>query len=105
MNTRASVAYGWGILVAAGGGAYYFAKRSINADRAERAAADEKRRQTMHRLQYGGTPPPPKSEDSHASPGKDAHEGDVAPAATRDVPRGKYEAPEPYRSRKGDRFS
>lgn len=104
MNTRASVAYGWGILIAAGGGAYYFAKRSINNDRAERAAAEERRRATIQRLQYG-TPPPPKQSDSHANPGKDAHEGEVAPAATRDVPKSKYESSEPYRSPKGDRFS
>ncbi|KAF2220524.1 hypothetical protein BDZ85DRAFT_284258 [Elsinoe ampelina] len=104
MNTRASVAYGWGVLIAAGGGAYFFAKRSINNDRAERAAADERRRQTMNRMQYG-TPPPPKETGGHASPGKDAHEQDVAPAATREVPKGKYESAVAYRSPKGDRFS
>jgi len=106
MNTKASVAYGWGILVAAGGGAYYFAKRSINADRLERAETEEKRRQSMQRLQYGN-PPPPKKADRHASPGNDAHEGEVSPAAghVEDVPTPKFASKEPFRSKKGDRFS
>ncbi|KAF2153196.1 hypothetical protein K461DRAFT_320885 [Myriangium duriaei CBS 260.36] len=104
MNTRASVAYGWGVLIAAGGGAYYFAKRSINADRAERAEAEERRKQAIYRLQYGA-PPPPKKSDSHANPGQDAHEGDVAPAASREAPDSKYESSKPFRSPKGDRFS
>lgn len=44
MNTKTSVAYGWGILVLAGGGVYYFAKRSINSERAERAGARNRSR-------------------------------------------------------------
>ncbi|GAM84059.1 hypothetical protein ANO11243_020500 [Dothideomycetidae sp. 11243] len=105
MNTRASVAYGWGILIAAGGGAYYFAKRSINADRQERAEAEERRRQAAYRLQFGALQPAKKGVDSGANPGQDAHEGDVAPAAEREAPTSKYESNQPFRSRKGDRFS
>jgi hypothetical protein len=57
MNTKASVAYGWGILVLAGGGAYYFAKRSINSERAERAGARNRSRtaQTSIRMSNDNT--------------------------------------------------
>jgi len=44
MNTIRSTWYGWGMLCVAGGGAYYFAKRSINADRAARYEADMNRK-------------------------------------------------------------
>lgn len=90
--------------MAAGGGAYYFAKRSINADRHERAEAEEKRRQTMQRLQYGNPPPAKKTKGSGSSPGTQAHDGDVSPGSGH-VDEPKYESKEPYRSRKGDRFS
>lgn len=110
---RASVAYGWGILILAGGGAYYFAKRSINADRQERAEADARRRQAQHRLQYGnaqsGSSEKRSRGEGQTSPGKEAHGGDVSPAAMREeappIPDSKYEARRPYRSPKGDRFS
>ena len=41
--TNFTCSYGWGVLIAAGGGAYYFAKKSINADRAARTAVDRER--------------------------------------------------------------
>lgn len=104
MNTKASVAYGWGVLIAAGGGAYYFAKRSINKDRQERADADARRRQSMQRLEYS-QPPPVKKSDGHANPGREASENDISPASGHEAPRSKYESNEPFRSRKGDRFS
>ncbi|KAH8702150.1 hypothetical protein BGW36DRAFT_112040 [Talaromyces proteolyticus] len=44
MNTIRSTWIGWGALCVAGGGAYYFAKKSINADRAVRYEADMKRK-------------------------------------------------------------
>ncbi|KAF1346099.1 hypothetical protein BDV97DRAFT_359756 [Delphinella strobiligena] len=107
MNTVRSVGYGWGILVVAGGGSYYFAKKSINADRAERAEAEERRRQVQRRLQYTQPPPPLKS-DGHASPSKEA-QVDVSPAAGHaeesDSGAPVFETSQPFRSKKGDRFS
>ncbi len=111
MNTRGSVAFGWGILCLAGGGAYYFAKRSINADRAERAMAEEQRRQQRERLRMVHT----DSRDEHGG-GKDGkrapnaeklHNGDPAPVDHAQGPReeSKYEQQEVFRSKKGDRFS
>lgn len=95
--------YGWGVLIAAGGGAYYFAKRSINKDRQERADAELERRRQLERLQYGA-PPPAKRSDGHASPGKDS-QYDVSPGTEQHVGKSKYESNEPFRSKKGDRFS
>ena len=113
--------------VVAGGGAYYFAKKSINADRQARFEADQKRREIAKSLEYsspavvkaqsssrrangnpnGGAPPP----DHSGSPSREAS---IDPAATRHAPesesqraieKSKYEASQPYRSKKGDRFS
>jgi len=95
--------YGWGVLVLAGGGAYYFAKRSINADRAERAEADEKRRQTMYRLQYGV--PPSGSSDAPKPITSTGSIANTTPSIGDEVIRGKFESKEPFRSTKGDRFS
>ncbi|KAF3009655.1 hypothetical protein E8E13_007874 [Curvularia kusanoi] len=50
MNTVKSVYYGWATLIAAGGGAYYFAKKEINADRAARAEADRQKRVRQFQL-------------------------------------------------------
>ncbi|KAL1970805.1 hypothetical protein VTN77DRAFT_2639 [Rasamsonia byssochlamydoides] len=44
MNTIRSTWIGWGALCVAGGGAYYFAKKSVNADRAARYEADMRRK-------------------------------------------------------------
>ncbi|KAJ4330533.1 hypothetical protein N0V95_010040, partial [Ascochyta clinopodiicola] len=44
-------AYGWATLIAAGGGAYYFAKKSINADRASKAEADRQKRARQFQLE------------------------------------------------------
>lgn len=105
-NQKASVAYGWGVLILAGGGAYYFAKRSINADREERAAMNERRRQAMRPQRAAPTSQNPGSQD-RPSP---SQEGGPDPAPVTHAQeemsaRGKYEAAEPFRSRKGDRFS
>jgi hypothetical protein len=51
MNTVKSVYYGWATLIAAGGGAYYFAKKSINADRAEKAEAERLKRVRQYQLE------------------------------------------------------
>lgn len=53
--------YGWAAFIAAGGGAYYFAKRSINADRARRAEEDHQKRLRQYQLEQAylssGAPP------------------------------------------------
>ena len=110
----------------AGGAAYYFAKKSINADRAERFEKDRKRRQMQESLEYSQNVPgkpmsastmggstnggPPRSDHS-ASP---SQESTIDPAPTRHAPenegqrvkeKSKYEASEPFRAKKGDRFS
>ncbi|TIA23673.1 hypothetical protein D6C81_02837 [Aureobasidium pullulans] len=106
MNTVRSVGYGWGVLIVAGGGAYYFAKKSINADRAERAEADNKRRMQMREFQ-NRYPVPAQKEDSHANPSKEATE-DMSPASGHAAESGgqsPFESSAPYRSKKGDRFS
>ncbi|KAI5203328.1 hypothetical protein E4T39_04215 [Aureobasidium subglaciale] len=107
MNTVRSVGYGWGVLIVAGGGAYYFAKKSINKDRAERAEADNKRRMQMRELQNRYPPLPPQKQDAHANPSKEATE-DMSPASGHAPESGghsPFESSAPYRSKKGDRFS
>jgi len=110
MNTIRSVGYGWAVLIVAGGGSYYFAKRSINADRAERAAADELRRQQRERQRYLesaereqklGTRRTGVISAEQASENSDA----ASSGPGLDETRSKYEAAEVFRSRKGDRFS
>ncbi|KEQ74981.1 hypothetical protein M436DRAFT_80431 [Aureobasidium namibiae CBS 147.97] len=108
MNTASpiSVGYGWGVLVLAGGGSYYFAKKSINKDRAERAEADNKRRMQQRELQ-NRYPMPPQKQDGHANPSKEATE-DMSPAsghASESHAHSGFESTAPYRSKKGDRFS
>ncbi|SMQ53388.1 unnamed protein product [Zymoseptoria tritici ST99CH_3D7] len=116
MNTVRSVGYGWGVLIVAGGGSYYFAKRSINSDREERARAEEERRQNAERLRVQeamtrnramGDKAAAKraATGDHPSPSREAA-GDPAPVDHVEEPvRGKYEAAVPFRSKKGDRFS
>ncbi|KAJ4311812.1 hypothetical protein N0V94_007754 [Neodidymelliopsis sp. IMI 364377] len=58
MNTYST--YGWATLIAAGGGAYYFAKRGINADRERRAEADRTKRIRQFELE--------KQHGLHSSP-------------------------------------
>ncbi|KAI9679172.1 MAG: hypothetical protein M1822_007382 [Bathelium mastoideum] len=68
MNTIRSVGFGWGVLVVAGGGAYYFAKRSINSDRAERAQADRRRRDQVRNLEYQEAAVPAASNKPSSAP-------------------------------------
>ena len=112
-----STAYGWGVLIVAGAGSYYFAKRSINADRDERAQQAELARQHRERLRAqeavsreaaartsspvaGDSATPGSSIDPSKEPAQDP-----APTAHAELPKSRYEAREPFRSRKGDRFS
>ncbi|EMC94128.1 hypothetical protein BAUCODRAFT_150335 [Baudoinia panamericana UAMH 10762] len=134
MNTIRSVGYGWVVLIIAGGGSYYFAKRSVNADRTERAEAEEKRRQLRERMRVqeelsrrssrvtgtgeGATTGLSNAKrrdnivlrtgNDNPSPSQQAEGGDPAPVTHEQeemARKGRYEAAEPFRSRKGDRFS
>ncbi|KAI0021880.1 hypothetical protein F4780DRAFT_253488 [Xylariomycetidae sp. FL0641] len=134
MNTVRSFWLGWGSLCVAGGGAYYFAKRQINADRASRLEETQRKKQRMiESLEYSDNVPSkpmssaamggsaahhdpshnggPAREDTAGSPSQEAS---TDPAPTRHAPstegqrvfeKSKYESSTPYRSPKGDRFS
>jgi len=131
MNTVKSFWIGWASLCVAGGTAYYLAKQSINADRAARYEADQKRRRMTESLEYssnipsepisssrmGGTAAKknrngsPPMADSSGSPSQEAT---LDPAPTRHAPesegqrvreKSNYEASDPFRAKKGDRFS
>ncbi|KAJ5775160.1 uncharacterized protein N7511_000171 [Penicillium nucicola] len=133
MNTIRSTWVGWGTLCVAGGGAYYFAKQSINADRQSRFDAEIKRKAQMkameeeHKRQTLYTPGPTPSDDASlkranmtrlqntaddvASPSTEASH-DPAPTrheplteADRVLEKGKYETSTPYRPPTGNRFS
>lgn len=103
----------------AGAGAYVFAKRSINADRKSRHEEERQRRmKAQMRLDEVNPPPPAKAPrkrksvlDSADNPSSEAS---TDPAPTRHAPyddeqkvreKSKYSPTEPYRSKKGDRFS
>ena len=141
--------YGWGVLCVAGGGAYYFAKRSINSDRAARHEIEFKKQARLRQLEQSAYAQPSqdykkqkktsKQSSSTIEAASDAmagasatvkdtmnqvegldHAGDQSSEASEDVAvlehaletknqkskkRSQYEATEPYRSKKGDRFS
>ncbi|OCL03493.1 hypothetical protein AOQ84DRAFT_381577 [Glonium stellatum] len=135
MNTIRSVGYGWGVLIVAGGGAYYFAKKSINADRQAKAEAEQRKRQMQRELETSyaissqssssgsfaskaiakpGSRPDADWYQASDDASNPSHEASHDPAPTRHAPeddqqrvreKSKYESLEPFRSRKGDRFS
>jgi hypothetical protein len=103
----------------AGGGAYYFAKKSINADRTARFEAEQRRRRIQESLEYSANAPSQTTTTSGiggsvkngGSPGR---ESTLDPAAAQHAPdpegqrlreKSKYETNEPFRAKKGDRFS
>jgi len=111
MNTVRSTWLGWGVLCIAGGGSYYFAKRSINADRASRHEADMRRKRLTEQLEFNAIHDPAtrkiqhRATDHAASPSGEASE-DPAPTERWVGPeKSKYEPKELYRAKKGDRFS
>ena len=118
------------ISLSAGGAAYYFAKQSINAERAARYEEQQRRRKMTESLEYSsnlantpsnsssmggpvkrnGNGGPPRADHS----GSPSQEATVDPAPTRHAPdsegqrvreKSKYETSDPFRSKKGDRFS
>lgn len=104
--------------VAAGGGAYYFAKKQINADRQAKLEAYREKVRRIEQLEISQgqsssatTNGSPARIDSTGSPSQEASSD---PAPTRHAPetesqrigeKGKYESNAVYRSPKGDRFS
>lgn len=102
----------------AGAGAYYFAKREINADRQAKLEAQRRSKQNIKQMEYNEAvtgdamaSSPPLRDDTVGSPSQEANND---PAPTRHAPateeqkifeKSKYESSTPYRSRKGDRFS
>ncbi|KAI0805577.1 hypothetical protein GGR55DRAFT_680771 [Xylaria sp. FL0064] len=125
MNTVKSFWAGWGSLCIAGAGAYYFAKKSINADRAQRLEETQRKKRMMSSLEHGDNISAPASTSSAAPPNNDvpvsndfagspSQEASSDPAPTRHAPttesqrvfeKSKYESSTPFRSPKGDRFS
>ena len=102
----------------AGGGAYVFAKRSVNADKKARHEEEMKRRRLKDTLdaEFYAKPPSPKQgykkpHDYANSPSTEACH-DPAPTehplengGIQAQGKGKYVATKPYKSKKGDRFS
>ncbi|KAL2167156.1 hypothetical protein VTG60DRAFT_1646 [Thermothelomyces hinnuleus] len=130
MNTVKSFWMGWGSLCVAGGAAYYFAKKNINADRQSRLEEQRRKKAMIESLEYSeNVPNRPLSSatmgGSNGSPanggpartdtaGSPSQESSSDPAPTRHAPatesqrvleKSKYEASVPFRSPKGDRFS
>lgn len=122
MNTVKSFWIGWGALIIAGGGAYYYAKRDIDASRREKFRKLQHQQQLNANLEYDATRSSSGSgsvsQQNLRSRGSDAfapsEEATADPATTRHEPdtngqrvveKNKYEAAVPYRNRKGDRFS
>ncbi|KAI0471900.1 hypothetical protein GGR56DRAFT_656055 [Xylariaceae sp. FL0804] len=130
MNTIKSFWLGWGTVCVAGGGAYLYAKKQINADRLIKLEEAERKKRMIESLEYsenvpskplsaaamGGSASPssngtPARDDTAGSPSQEASHD---PAPTRHAPstegqrvieKSKYETDTPFRSRKGDRFS
>ncbi|OBT85893.1 hypothetical protein VE02_04497 [Pseudogymnoascus sp. 03VT05] len=113
MNTVKSFWVGWGSLCVAGGAAYYFAKKSINADRQTRFQEAEAKRRRLASLEHPGYGQGGSSSQSAQGGGSSispSQEASSDPAATRHDPgsgieKSKYEASQPYQTKKGDRFS
>lgn len=108
----------------AGAGAYYFAKKSINADRAQRHEEMQRKKRMMNSLEYSDNLPAqpasaagPSGNDAPVSndlAGSPSQEASSDPAPTRHAPttedqrvfeKSKYESSTPFKSPKGDRFS
>ncbi|KAM4066488.1 hypothetical protein HRG_000585 [Hirsutella rhossiliensis] len=102
MNTVRSFWLGWGSLCVAGAGAYYFAKREINADRQAKLEQARKKSDNIRSLEYAAADPGASSGTSNGGP---ARTDSAATESQRVTEKSKYESNAPYRSPKGDRFS
>ncbi|RKF75979.1 hypothetical protein GcM1_230039 [Golovinomyces cichoracearum] len=106
MNTVKSFWVGWGALCVAGGGAYYFAKKSINADKLARFEAEQKRKRLQASYMNSSTKSSPQTNNhaqqdtSENTPGTQSSE-----FGNKDIEKSKYEPVRPFKSMKGDRFS
>ena len=105
-------------MMPAGGGAYVFAKRSVNADKKARHEEELKRRRLKDALDAESYAKPPIHRQGHKKPLDHANspstEASNDPAPTEhSLGNGghtaqeerNYVATKPYKSRKGDRFS
>jgi len=101
MNTVKSFWLGWGSLIVAGGGAYYYAKKEINADRRAKHLRMQQQ-QYENQMLYGDHSVNPSTEAT-ADPAPTRHAPETTEHRVRE--KSKYEASEPYQSPKGDRFS
>ncbi|OAA45370.1 hypothetical protein ISF_09603 [Cordyceps fumosorosea ARSEF 2679] len=112
---------------ATGAGAYYFAKREINADRKAKLEAHRQKRQDIRAMEYGPSQPMIPSENGVATAANSSTKPDYAGSPSAESsndpsPAGQdlgiesaakrekedvspYESKVGYRSRKGDRFS
>ncbi|KAG5942766.1 hypothetical protein E4U53_007171 [Claviceps sorghi] len=107
----------------AGGGAYYFAKREINADRQAKLEAARNKKQALRSGEYAGFESSSSSTsgyDHNGAPARTDSAGTPRPEASHDLAetphaggpesdkmreKSKYESAIPYSNRKGDRFS
>ncbi|POS83950.1 hypothetical protein EPUL_004060 [Erysiphe pulchra] len=108
MNTVKSFWVGWGALCVAGGGAYYFAKKSINADKMARFEAEQKRKRFQNSLNHSSTKTATNSNDIEPKNTNDSSGADFNPNSEdgkEGEEKNKYEPVRPFRSLKGDRFS
>ncbi|CCU82078.1 hypothetical protein BGHDH14_bgh06841 [Blumeria hordei DH14] len=107
MNTVKSFWVGWGALCVAGGGAYYFAKKSINAEKMERFEAEQKRKRLQN--SFGNPPPRTALLDGNSSQNpitSPALHGQDTTTGQKDAEEiNKIEPKQQFRSLKGDRFS
>ncbi|KAA8573610.1 hypothetical protein EYC84_005193 [Monilinia fructicola] len=103
MNTIKSFWVGWGSLCVAGGSAYYFAKQSINADRAARFEGRSKAQKAARSFRILQQDRWLRGEVSTTEPAPTRHAPESEGQRVRE--KSKYEPVEPFRSKKGDRFS
>ncbi|PWW78419.1 hypothetical protein C7212DRAFT_315752 [Tuber magnatum] len=103
MNTVKSFWIGWGSLIVAGGGAYYFAKRQINADRREKHLRRQQLQQQQYNMLYPENDPAghPSTESSNdPAPARQGPQTDQQEISE----KSKYEASAVYKRPKGDRL-
>lgn len=99
--------------IPAGGGAYYFAKKQIHADRQSKLEEHRRKRHEQQSYEYSGQAPSeghgvPNKSDTAGSPSFDAADDPAPtqhPPAKDDDSQRTFQSKVPYKSTKGDRFS